>query len=113
MSTPHFSHEVDFLCLLDEHVKTIRSDTEPYKNTSQSLSEAHQAKMARYHLTAADLLNENDHLFVDLAKLGIANLGKSCLVCGIMRRADGQNKPCNGTVNVTVRDALKENHHER
>lgn len=60
-------------------------------------------KMRRYSLTEGDLLRENGHAFVELAKLGLNHPGKACLACGIMRRADGQNKHCKGPVAVTVR----------
>ena len=60
-------------------------------------------KMTRYKLTEADLLRENGHVFVDVSKLGLMHDGKACLACGIMRRHDGQNKPCKGHVGVALR----------
>ena len=61
------------------------------------------AKMTRYSLAEADLLRENGHAFVDVPKLGLKHDGKACLACGIMRRHDGQNKPCKGHVGVALR----------
>ena len=60
-------------------------------------------KMTRYKLTETDLLRENGHAFVDVSKLGLRHDGKACLDCGIMRRHDGQNKPCKGHVGVALR----------
>lgn len=60
-------------------------------------------KMARYNLTEADLLRENGHAFVEIGRLGLKHEGKACLACGIMRRHDGQNKPCKGHVGVALR----------
>ena len=31
-----------------------------------------------------------------------------CLTCGVVRRADDQNKPCKGPVKVTTRNAFDE-----
>ncbi len=60
-------------------------------------------KMTRYNLTDTDLFRENGHVFVDVSKLGLRHNGKACLTCGIMRRQDGQNKPCKGHVSVVLR----------
>lgn len=60
-------------------------------------------KSPRYNFSEADLLGENGHQFVDVRKLGLSHSGKCCIDCGIMRRADGQNKPCKGLVKVQTR----------
>jgi len=62
-------------------------------------------KMSHYNLAEVDLLRENGHSFVDVAKLGLKHDGKCCLDCGIMRRVDGQNKPCKGPVKLELRGA--------
>ncbi len=64
-------------------------------------------KIARYNLSEVDLLQENGRSFVDIAKLGLKHNGKCCLDfdCGIMRRLDGQNKPCKGPVELELRGA--------
>ena len=36
-------------------------------------------KMSRYNLAEADLLRENGHAFVDVARLGLKHDGKCCL----------------------------------
>ncbi len=61
------------------------------------------AKMTRYGLTEPDLLRENGHAFVAVTKLQLRHDGKACLACGIMRRPDGQNKPCKGPVGLALR----------
>lgn len=63
-------------------------------------------KMSRYNVTEVDLLRENGHSFMDVAKLGLKHDGKCCLDCGIMRRVDRQNKPCKGPVELELRGAL-------
>lgn len=60
-------------------------------------------KSPHYSFSEADLLRENGHQFVDVRKLGLSHFGKCCIDCGIMRSADGQNKPCKGLVKVQTR----------
>jgi hypothetical protein len=60
--------------------------------------------MKRYGLCASDILAENGHEFVDLAKMGLKQPGKACLQCGIMRRRDGNNKQCGGHIAVRPRE---------
>lgn len=63
-----------------------------------------ELKMARYGIEESDLLREHGHAFVDVAKLGFKNEWKACLDCGIVRRADGKNKPCKGPVALSLRN---------
>lgn len=62
-----------------------------------------EIKMKHYGLSEADLVREHGHAFVDVIKLGFDSDWKTCLACGIVRRADGKNNPCKGHVGVALR----------
>lgn len=58
----------------------------------------------------SEVLKENGHEFVTGESLGfhkasVLRKARVCSQCGIVRRADGQNKPCRGKVRVTARRA--------
>ena len=55
-------------------------------------------------------MKENVHEFVTGAELGFTPISSLwalhvCRNCGIVRRKDGQNKPCRGKVRVELRDS--------
>ncbi|AOY90539.1 hypothetical protein BKK79_00875 [Cupriavidus sp. USMAA2-4] len=57
-----------------------------------------------------EALDENGHRFVTGGELGFTEgsvlyKARCCFDCGIVRRADGQNKACRGRVSVEVRAA--------
>jgi len=53
-----------------------------------------------------DLLRENAHSFVDASLLGLRLKCKCCILCGVVRRIDGNNKPCKGAAKVSLRRGL-------
>lgn len=61
------------------------------------------ALIIKHNLTEIDLIREHGHVFVSMEKIGLTMKGQCCLVCGILRRRDGSNKPCKGAVTVEFR----------
>jgi hypothetical protein len=54
-----------------------------------------------------DVTFEHGHVFVAGRDRGLGSVGADwiiCSRCGIIRRRDGQNKPCRGRVRVELRD---------
>jgi len=52
------------------------------------------------------LLRENGHSFVDASLLGLQLKCKCCILCGVVRRIDGNNKLCKGAAKVELRDNI-------
>jgi hypothetical protein len=49
------------------------------------------------------VLFENGHVFAPAPALGLNRDWTVCSLCGIIRRRDGENKPCRGRVRVNAR----------
>lgn len=49
------------------------------------------------------LIFENAHVFAPARARGLDHDWWCCSRCGIVRRRDGQNKPCRGRVRVALR----------
>lgn len=65
-----------------------------------------QRAIEKFYLEERDVLRENGHAFVDVAKLRLSMEGKSCVLCGVMGRRGGTNVPCVGVVRVGLRNAI-------
>lgn len=50
------------------------------------------------------LIFENGHVFVPAKARGLGFDWNVCSLCGVVRRRDGQNKRCQGRVQVTLRN---------